>query len=434
MPWCLLFLLIFLLSTLGAASSGVPTSPTSPTGSAGRLVIVGGALSNGQDDIFEAFLSSARPREALQVAIIPAASSKPTHYGMAFREALVARGLRAENIWILPLAVKDDNTSEDVDESSWASNGNDSELAAQLASADLVWFTGGDQSRITEVLGHAAEPSAVLVALYAHLQKGGTIGGTSAGAAIMSPTMLIGGSSGGAFASGVGETEGVNQEDGVLYLGPGLGFLPNSLIDQHFDAKARLGRLILAGLQPGTARVPAYGIDENTALIVDLGKGRAEVAGAGQVTYLNFTNTKIETQRGFAPPYTIDNIRLSSLGAGDAMDLRTGVIQPAGDKEPTLGREYYQIENPSASGVLNGFGNLQELISKKLIDNRSADRAVSYLILPESPFSYQLDFKRTESSRGYWTYRQGQVDYYAVIDLRLDIKPISIELAPFEEN
>lgn len=421
MRWLSRLFFVVALSVVSAASC---------SDAAGRLVIVGGALSNAQDDIFEAFLVSDTPREALQVAIIPVASSKPTFYGEAFRATLVARGLRVENIHILPLAVRDDRTSANVDESTWAQNGNDPELVAQIEAADLIWFTGGDQSRITQVLGDAAKPSTVLTALYAHLETGGMIGGTSAGAAIMSPRMLIGGSSAGALSMGIGSTESVNQEDGSLYLGAGLGFLPDSLIDQHFDAKARLGRLILAGLEPGAARVPAFGIDENTALVVDLAEATAEVAGAGQVTYLDFAETEIDARADFAPPYRIENIQLSSLGAGDAIDLKTGAIRPAADKEPTVGREYYQIEDPESSGVLSGFGDLQDLISKKLIDNKSADRAVSYLILPEQDFSYQLEFSRTETSRGYWTYRQGQVDHYTVVDLRLDIRPVSVSVNP----
>lgn len=127
---------------------------------------------------------------------------------------------------------------------------------APLRDATGVWFGGGVQSRLTErYLGTAFEQAVQHV-----LKRGGTVGGTSAGAAIMSDVMIQGGS-----------------PDPVI--GPGFGFLKNSVVDQHFIKRNRHTRLANA-LQRHPQRV-GIGIDEGTALIVS--GDRVEVVGDSKV-------------------------------------------------------------------------------------------------------------------------------------------------------
>jgi cyanophycinase len=112
-----------------------------------------------------------------------------------------------------------------------------------LRSATAVWFVGGDQNQITRTyLGTRTE-----TALHDVIRRGGVIGGTSAGAAIMSRVMIVG-----------GRTE--------PQLGDGLGFLPGTIVDQHFLKRNRLPRLMAALEQrPGHVGI---GIDESTAIVV----------------------------------------------------------------------------------------------------------------------------------------------------------------------
>lgn len=135
---------------------------------------------------------------------------------------------------------------------------NDSEFCRALATATGIWFTGGNQSLLTEAyLGTRA-----LEHFQGVLRRGGVIGGTSAGAAIMSPAMIAG-----------GRTEPI--------LADGFGFLPGTIVDQHFRKRNREERLRQAiQMRPGHVGV---GIDESTALIV---RGRSvEVIGESDVTF-----------------------------------------------------------------------------------------------------------------------------------------------------
>jgi cyanophycinase len=398
-----------------------------PERSSGRLVIVGGALSEGQDDIFEALLQSESERAELRVVIIPAASSKPSHYGESFRAALINRGVAADRVAVLPLALRDDATTASLDESLWRDNAADPELVGAIAAADVIWFTGGDQSRITEVLGTPSAPTAVLQAIARRLAAGATVGGTSAGAAIMSPQMIVGGSSEQALFLGSAQSDAVDQEAGGLLTAEGLGFFTLGWIDQHFDAKARLGRLILALGAEDEALRTGYGIDENTALVVDLETKRARVAGSGRVT-------RVVLPGAFSggPPYAMEGIRIDSLGAGDRIDLGSGTVQAAADKEATVGREYYTIPRPAATGVFSSYSTLNQLLGMKLIDNRAAKGAVSYLIDPARDYGYRLDFRKTGASEGYWTYRRGQEDHYTVVGIELNLEPVVIRLEPLD--
>jgi cyanophycinase len=120
---------------------------------------------------------------------------------------------------------------------------NEPEFCAPLARATGVWFVGGVQSRITDAyLGTLAERE-----LHGILRRGGVIGGTSAGAAIMTEVMIR-----------RGIPNGVD-------IGKGFGFFPNAVIDQHFLKRNRQARLMsVLSDHPGCF---GLGIDEETAVV-----------------------------------------------------------------------------------------------------------------------------------------------------------------------
>ncbi|MDG3003436.1 cyanophycinase [Paludisphaera mucosa] len=165
------------------------------------------------------------------------------------------------------------------------------EFAARLDESDGVWFSGGDQSRVTEAyLGTAFESG-----LRRLLARGGVIGGTSAGAAIMSRVMITGGAE-------------------KATVGVGFGFLPDVVVDQHALRRSRLNRLV--GVLTEHPEVAAgVAIDEGTALIVDLGAKRWKVDGASYVVVLRHVKE--------APP----PLRIDVFHAGEEGDLGTWRVQ-----------------------------------------------------------------------------------------------------------
>jgi cyanophycinase len=134
---------------------------------------------------------------------------------------------------------------------------NDVDFAAALTTATAVWFAGGEQARLERI--YRGTP--VETELHALLGRGGVIGGSSAGAAIMSQVMIRGGKT-------------------RPRMGSGLDLLPGAIIDQHFVARAREHRL-LAALRKHRTLV-GYGIDEGTAMIVK--DSQLEVIGDSTVT------------------------------------------------------------------------------------------------------------------------------------------------------
>ena len=133
----------------------------------------------------------------------------------------------------------------------------DAEGLKPLTEATGVWLSGGDQSRLTAA--YKGQP--VEAELLALLKRGGVIGGTSAGAAVMSDPMITGGNP-------------------VATTGPGFGFLPGVLVDQHFTQRKRLPRL--QGVLEQSPGVVGLGIDESTAIVVS---GRdVRIVGEGTVT------------------------------------------------------------------------------------------------------------------------------------------------------
>jgi cyanophycinase len=135
-----------------------------------------------------------------------------------------------------------------------------------VRSADLVWFPGGGQTRLMREL----ERLGVVDAIRERSRSGAVIGGTSAGAAVMSRVMIAGNSAD-------------KNSGGPPQIAPGLGLWPEVIVDQHFVKRGREPRLMSA--VKANPALLGVGIDEATAVIV---RGRAfEVIGASTVTVLD---------------------------------------------------------------------------------------------------------------------------------------------------
>ena len=170
--------------------------------------------------------------------------------------------------------------------------------------ATAVFFTGGDQLKITSQIGDTP----VFRCIRELFDRGGTICGTSAGASVMSGTMLV---------SGPGDES--NKIGGSLRMAPGIGLLEDVIVDQHFAERGRIGRLIAAVAQ--NPRLLGVGIDENTAVVVR--RGRFRVLGAGAVYVVDgrgttYTNLTAEAQdRTLA----VFDVKLHVLSDGDVYNL-----------------------------------------------------------------------------------------------------------------
>lgn len=174
--------------------------------------------------------------------------------------------------------------------------------------ARCVFFTGGDQLRITSKLGGTLAGEAIFAL---HL-RGGLVAGTSAGASVMSETMLV-----------AGPGDASHRVRDSLRMAPGLGLVRGMIIDQHFAQRGRLGRLLGAvALNP---RVLGIGIDEDTAIMVEenrrlrvLGSGAVYIADGRGVTGTNLTEASSDDRA-----LSLFDVRLHVLSEGDSFDMRS---------------------------------------------------------------------------------------------------------------
>jgi cyanophycinase len=174
----------------------------------------------------------------------------------------------------------------------------------QMERASVVFFTGGDQLKITSQLGDTP----VYQCMQEIYRRGATIAGTSAGAAAMPETMVIAGRSDSSY------------ELSALDMAPGLGLISDVVIDSHFAERGRMGRLLGAVAQ--SPKNLGFGIDEDTAIMV--GPDRCiEVLGTGAVYIVDGTGITYSTltEKHTEGIVTILNVKLHVLGKGDKFDL-----------------------------------------------------------------------------------------------------------------
>jgi cyanophycinase len=174
-----------------------------------------------------------------------------------------------------------------------------------LEGASGVFFTGDDQISITSQMGDTP-----CIRLFQQIyEKGGVIAGTSSGAPVMGRTMMVG---------GTGDES--HQFGSSFRIAPGLGLITGLIIDRHFSARGRIGRLVSA-----IARNPAnigIGIDEDTAILVEKGESFT-VIGSGTVCVFDGTGvTNVSTGTGeIGDSISISDVRLHVLREGDGFNI-----------------------------------------------------------------------------------------------------------------
>lgn len=177
-----------------------------------------------------------------------------------------------------------------------------------------VWFSGGDQAKQTAVLLDTPLHKKMLE-LYA---DGCLLGGTSAGAAVMSEFMITGDERRTENKEGTWE---VIWADNILHS-EGFGFVRNAVIDQHFVTRRRHNRLISVVLENPT--LVGVGIEESTAVLVRP-DGKYEVLGEGQVIIYDARRAK--TARSADGRLGGHGLAMHVLLAGDVYDLATGRVE-----------------------------------------------------------------------------------------------------------
>ncbi|WP_346836767.1 cyanophycinase [Microbulbifer sp. SAOS-129_SWC] len=395
---------------------------------AGKLMIVGGALRSDNAEIYRAYIA-AIPAQYPDVAVVPVASGRPAHYAEQFRADLQHYGF-AGHVHILPVALKDDPHT-DQDESRWARGAYDPAVVKQMATVGGIWFVGGDQTRITNaLLRKGGGDSPLLAAIRRQLANGAVIGGTSAGAAIMSSPMIAAGDSLTALTQPLARNYAgmESQESGRLMLQPGLGFFRGGIVDQHFDRKSRLGRLVRALAQPlGERPRLGFGVDEDTAMFADLDRDELLVLGRGCVTILDARSARFVDQSGGeqSAGFAARGIGMTVLSDGDRYNWRAGTLRVHGSA--TAGHEAFGYRVEQGGGMALPNNRLEQMLGFSLLDN-SESRELRRYTFDESGHGVRFRFRQTDDSRGYWRYGSGTKDQYSISGVKLSVEPISIDI------
>lgn len=254
----------------------------------GNLIIIGGAEDKtGECSILKSFTALSGAAGA-NLTVVTTATEKPIEAGNQYKSLFISFGAKQTNILNI-------NSRDDAD----------MDMNAVLISASTgIFFTGGDQLRITSILGGTK----VYTALHDAYKSGAVIAGTSAGASAMSRTMIV---------------DGNNNDPArkcTLKMAPGLGLLERALVDQHFHQRGRIGRLLC-----GVAENPSIlgiGIDEDTAIRV-FPDDHFEVLGSNSVTVVDGRNIKSSNVSELKPDenLAIANVILHVLPSGYGFSL-----------------------------------------------------------------------------------------------------------------
>lgn len=275
----------------------------------GKLMIIGGAVDKGsfteasfdtnvannlnffETGILKRLILESKHKEDSRIEVVTTASKIPREIGPEYVRALEYLG--AKNVNVLHIEKREQATSEEVLE--------------KLRAADVVIFTGGDQLRLTSILGGTPFHDIILDKYH---NEDFIYAGTSAGAAAASNNMIYQGSSSEALLKG------------EVKITSGLGLIDGVIIDTHFVQRGRIGRLFQAVVS--NPRVLGIGLGEDTGLLIT-NNTQMEAIGSGLVILVDGREIKDTnlTQVELGQPISISHLVTHVMSMYDTFDLKT---------------------------------------------------------------------------------------------------------------
>jgi cyanophycinase len=254
----------------------------------GTVIVIGGAEDKVRDRVILSRFVALAGGESATIGVVSTASSLGVEAGERYRQVFTELGAKA--VHTLHAVTRP--------------QANDEAAVRVVSDATGIFMTGGNQLRLASTLGGTRLADAILE----RFRHGAVVAGTSAGASAMSSHMIAFGAS------------GATPKQRMAQIAAGLGVLPGVIIDQHFQQRNRLGRLL--SLIAQNPSLLGLGIDEDTAGIV--GPDHVlEVIGRGSVTIVDGAASETDAWevRGHRP-LMISNVVLHSLPEGYRFDLR----------------------------------------------------------------------------------------------------------------
>ncbi|SFB23772.1 cyanophycinase [Flavobacterium swingsii] len=275
----------------------------------GKLIIIGGAVDKGsftetdldrnaaknlnffETGILKRILDESKHKLESRIEVITTASKIPKEIGPEYVKALSYLG--ANNVDVLNIERREEAM--------------DPEIVARLKAADVVMFTGGDQLRLTSILGGTPFHDLLLEKYH---NEDFIYAGTSAGAAAASNNMIYQGSSSEALLKG------------EVKITSGLGLIDGVIIDTHFVQRGRIGRLFQSVV--GNPKVLGIGLGEDTGLLITDGK-QMEAIGSGLVILVDGREIKDTnlTQIELGQPISISHLVTHVMSKHDTFSLDT---------------------------------------------------------------------------------------------------------------
>jgi len=278
----------------------------------GKLIIIGGAVDKGsftevsfdeniannlnffEKGILKRIISESRHGKDSRIEVITTASTIPLEVGAEYIKAFNYLG--AANVDVLHIQKREEAVRE--------------EILKRVEEADVVMFTGGDQLRLTSILG-GTRFHKILLEKYQNEEF--IYAGTSAGAAAASQSMIYQGASKEALLKG------------EIKITSGLGFIDDVIVDTHFVQRGRIGRLFQAVVTNPV--VLGIGLGEDTGLLIKEGT-KMEAIGSGLVILVDgrqIKNTNL-TDVSLGEPVSISNLVVHVMSQNDTYDLTTSEL------------------------------------------------------------------------------------------------------------
>ncbi|MBV8036852.1 cyanophycinase [Roseateles sp.] len=379
----------------------------------GYAVPIGGALKADNEEVWQRIVQLAGGKGA-RFVVFGTASEDPEASAKQVVDLLQRRGAVAEALPVAPKFLWVDLNKVVRDPA----------LIAKVKAAKGIFFTGGTQERIVDVLQPGGQSTPMLEAIWDVYRKGGVVAGTSAGAAIMSTIMFRDAPS------------SINILKGRIVDGKqvdrGLGFVGSELfVDQHFLKRGRIGRMVPLMMAKGYKL--GLGVDENTAAII---RGdEIEVIGDRGALMVDLTDAETDPTLG---AFNVRGARISYLEHGDRYHLRARSTTPSA---PKLRGELHDAESPNFRAYYTedylsldmlGDSTISNMMTRLIDSYRREFKGLAFDALPRThdplaELGFLFRVYKGSDSLG-WSTEEFGGEQFTVTNLYLDISPVRLPM------